>query len=60
MGMDAILTTIVDGERAIVDIYRGRNKLITCLFNDIILNPSTAALANPSNWLPLCWIERIY
>jgi hypothetical protein len=41
MVMDAILATVADGGRAIVDIDReiGRNNLITRLINDILLNP---------------------
>ena len=47
--MNAILAIISDGGQGIVDIDRevGRNKLITCLIQDIILNPLMAASANP-------------
>jgi hypothetical protein len=49
MAIDAILATVADGGRAIVDIDReaGRDKLISCLVYYFILNPSTAASANP-------------
>jgi hypothetical protein len=49
MTMDAILATIADRRRAIVDIDReaGRNNLITVLFYYFILNPLTAALDDP-------------
>ena len=48
--MDAnILVTIVDGGRAIVVIYRegSRNKLISPLLYNFILNPLMAASSNP-------------
>jgi hypothetical protein len=47
--MDAILAIITDGGRAIILIYReaGRNKLISYSLYKFILNPSTAATANP-------------
>ncbi len=47
--MHAVLDIIVEGGNGIVDIDRevGRNKFITCLIHDIILNPSMLALANP-------------
>ena len=47
--MDAILATIVDGGRAIVLIYRevGRNKLISPLICNLILNHLKATLPNP-------------
>jgi hypothetical protein len=47
--MDAILATLADGERAIVDIDReaGRNKLISRLIYTLVLIPLTAASANP-------------
>jgi hypothetical protein len=49
MAMDAILATVADGVRAIVDIDReaSRNKLISCLIYYFILNPKGVALANP-------------
>ena len=49
MAMDAILTTIADRGRAIVDIDReaGGNKLNSRLLHNFILNPSTLASANP-------------
>ncbi len=47
--MNAVSTIISDCGQGIVDFDRevGRNKLITRLIHDIILNPSMAALANP-------------
>jgi hypothetical protein len=47
--MDAVLATVADGERTIVDINReaGRNKLISHLIYTLILNPSRVALPNP-------------
>ena len=47
--MNAVLTIIADGGQGIVDIDREveRNKFITCLIHDIILNPLMAASANP-------------
>ena len=47
--MNAVLAIIADSGQGIVDIDRevGRNKLITRLIHDIILNPLMAALANP-------------
>jgi len=47
--MDAIVATVVDGGRAIVDINiePGRNKLIYHLLYNFILNPSMAASSNP-------------
>jgi hypothetical protein len=47
--INAIFAIIANGRQGIVDIDRevGRNKLITCLIHDIILNPSMAASANP-------------
>jgi hypothetical protein len=47
--MDAILATIANGGRAIVDIDReaGRNKLISCLSYYFILKPSEVASAKP-------------
>jgi hypothetical protein len=53
--MNAVLAIISDGGQVIVDIDRevGRNKLISCLIHNIILNPSIAASANPfcrSSW----------
>jgi hypothetical protein len=49
MAMDAILTTIADGERAIVGINReaGRNILISLLIFTLLLSPLTAASFNP-------------
>jgi hypothetical protein len=49
MVMDAIVATVVDGGRAIVDIdiEAGRNKLIYHLLYNFTLNPSTAASSNP-------------
>jgi hypothetical protein len=49
MAMDAILATIADGGQAIVHIDReaNRNKLITCLIYNLILNPSKETLSNP-------------
>jgi hypothetical protein len=48
--MDAVLAIVADGGRAIVVIYRegSRNKLISPLLYNFILNPSMAALSNPS------------
>ena len=56
--MDAILATIIANVRAQIHnrIEVATNKLITHLLYHIILNPSTAALANTLNGLPLCWI----
>jgi hypothetical protein len=47
--MNAVLAIISDGGQGIADIDRevGRNKLITRLIHDIILNPWMAASANP-------------
>jgi hypothetical protein len=47
--MHAVLAIIADGGRAIVVIYRegSRNKLISPLLYNFILNPSMAALSNP-------------
>jgi hypothetical protein len=49
MLMDAIVATVVDGGRAIVDIdiEAGRNKLIYHLLYNFILNTLMAALSNP-------------
>ncbi len=49
MAMDAILATIADSGRGIVDIDReaGRNKLIFHLIYYLILNPLKVALAKP-------------
>jgi hypothetical protein len=49
MAMDAILVTIADGRQAIVHISReaSRNKLITRLIYNLILNPSKATSPNP-------------
>ena len=49
MVMDAIVATVVDGGRAIVDIdiEAGRNKIIYNSLYNFILNPSTAASSNP-------------
>jgi hypothetical protein len=49
MAMDAILATIANGGRAIVDINREarRNKLISHFLYYLILNPLTATLAKP-------------
>ncbi len=46
---DAVLTIISDGGQGIVDIDTevGKNKLITRLIHNIILNPLMAASANP-------------
>jgi hypothetical protein len=48
--MDAILATVADGRQAIVDISReaDKNTLISSLIYYLMLNPSTADLANPS------------
>jgi hypothetical protein len=47
--MNAVLAIIANGGQGIVDIDRevGRNKFITRLIHDIILNPSMVASANP-------------
>jgi len=47
--MNAILVIISDGGQAIVDmnIEAGRNKLISHLLYNFILNPLIAALSNP-------------
>jgi hypothetical protein len=47
--MNAVLAIIVDGRRAIVVVYRegSRNKLISPLLYNFILNPSMVALSNP-------------
>jgi hypothetical protein len=47
--MNAVLAIIADGGRAIVVIYRegSRNKLISPLLYNFILNPSMAASSNP-------------
>jgi hypothetical protein len=47
--MIAVLAIIADGGQAIVVIYRegSRNKLISPLLYNFILNPSMAALSNP-------------
>ena len=47
--MNAVLAIISNGGQGIADIDRevGRNKLITRLIHDIILNPWMAASANP-------------
>jgi hypothetical protein len=47
--MNAVLAIIADGGRAIVAIYRegSRNKLISPLLYNFILNPSMAASSNP-------------
>jgi hypothetical protein len=47
--VDAILATVANGERVVVDIDRevGRNKLISFLIYTLLLNPLTAALPNP-------------
>jgi hypothetical protein len=49
MAMDAILATIANGQRVIVNINReaGKNKLFFHLFYYLILNPSKAASAKP-------------
>ena len=48
--MNAVLAIIADSGQGIVDIDRevGRNKLITRLIHDIILNPLMAAWPTPS------------
>ena len=47
--MNAVLAIIANGGRAIVVIYRegSRNKLISHLLYNFILNPSMAASSNP-------------
>jgi hypothetical protein len=47
--MNAVLAIIADGGRGIVVIDRegSRNKLISPLLNNFILNPLMAALSNP-------------
>ena len=47
--MNAVLAIIADGGRAIVAIYRegSRNKLISPLLYNFILNPSMVASSNP-------------
>jgi hypothetical protein len=47
--MNAVLAIIADGGRAIVAIYKegSRNKLISPLLYNFILNPSMAALCYP-------------
>ncbi len=47
--MNAVLAIIADGRRAIVVIYRegSRNKLISPLLYNFILNSLMAALSNP-------------
>jgi hypothetical protein len=47
--MNAVLAIIADGEQAIVVIYRegSRNKLISPLLYNFILNHSMAASSNP-------------
>ena len=49
MAINAVLAIIADGGRAIVVIYRegSRNKLISPLLYNFILNPSMAASSNP-------------
>jgi hypothetical protein len=47
--MNAVVAIIADGGRAIIVIYRegSRNKLISPLLYNSILNPLMAALSNP-------------
>jgi hypothetical protein len=47
--MNAVLALIANGGQTIVLIYReaGRNKFISHLLYNIILNPSMAATSNP-------------
>ncbi len=60
--MDAILATIAKEGQAIVDINRvvSRNNFISCLLYNFILNPSTAALANPFCRVSWCWGVFLY
>ncbi len=57
MAMDAILATIANVGRAIVDINREarRNKLISHLLYYLILSPLTATLAKPFRRGSLGW-----
>ena len=57
------MATVTNGRQAIDDMDKeiGRNTLITHLINNnVILNPLTAAWANPLDGSSLRWIKRIY
>jgi hypothetical protein len=47
--MDAMLDTVANSGQVIVDMDReaGRNKLISCLIYNLILNPLMGVSANP-------------